>query len=74
MNPFEVNDMIYEVNIKFHPTPGVFFIAYYASDSIIFDLQIINQNYWDYRRHWQWVKAAYSPDSPPFEFDESLPF
>lgn len=66
--------MIYEFNVKFYPTPGVFFIAYYASDSIIFDFQIINQNHWDYRRHWQWVKAAYSPDSPAIIYDPSIPF
>ena len=63
-----------KLTFRFYPTPGVLFIAYYASDSIIFDFQIINQNHWEYEDHWRWIKRAYADYLPKIEYDPSIPF
>ena len=47
-----------DFGISFFPVKGVLFTAWYAG-LVIFDFQIINQNYWLYDQHLHWVKSAW---------------
>lgn len=63
-----------DFGISFFPDDEVIFTAYYASKSVIFDFQLINENYWEYLNHWRWIKRAYAAYLPPFELDPDVPF